>query len=434
MDRTHLGLRTEQAFVGADGLFEQYGLRVGRPARITVGMGDVGTGQGEYRFDHLHDIGLGALDRRPLRRGDDDAVVALEFHRSEVGRSLDQPRHGERHGDHAVGNAHQRVDQPELRPGIEHLVDLGHLVERNLEIGLAEAEFGFQVGGKKVVAFDELGLEPCRDAEDGVRLARDRIAQVAAVEIAQLQFERLHAVPQEACDGLVGIDASLVDVVARVPALQVGNVDAEEGVVLRRLFHRIPERGDGVDAAGTADEDLALVLRVEVDEVFAREHLLAQFESPRKAGLLVDRKERLDGPVLHRGVDHDGQRGGHADTAVGAQRRTFGPDPPAVDVRADRVVVEIELHVGVLLADHVHVGLEDNRRAILEARRGGFAHHHVADGILLILDVVLPGEIDQEFDDLALLLRGARNPCDGIELLPHDPGFKVYYFRHNLLI
>lgn len=30
MDRTHLGLRTEQAFVGADGLFEQYGLRVGR--------------------------------------------------------------------------------------------------------------------------------------------------------------------------------------------------------------------------------------------------------------------------------------------------------------------------------------------------------------------------------------------------------------------
>jgi hypothetical protein len=47
---------------------------------------------------------------------------------------------------------------------------------------------------------------------------------------------------------------------------------------------------------------------------------------------------------------------------------------------------------------------------------------------------VLPGEIDQEFDDLALLLRGARNLCDGIELLPHDPGFKVYYFRHNLLI
>ena len=45
MDRTHLGLRTEQAFVGADGLFEQYGLRVGRPARITVGMGDVGTGK-----------------------------------------------------------------------------------------------------------------------------------------------------------------------------------------------------------------------------------------------------------------------------------------------------------------------------------------------------------------------------------------------------
>lgn len=101
------------------------------------------------------------------------------------------------------------------------------------------------------------------------------------------------------------------------------------------------------------------------------------------------------------------------------------PDPPAVDARADRVPVEIELHVGVLLADHVHMRLENNRRTVLEARRGGLAHHHVADGVLLVFEIVLPGEIDQKFDDPALLLRGARNPCDGVELLPDDAGFQI---------
>ena len=208
-------------------------------------------------------------------------------------------------------------------------------------------------------------------------------------------------------------------------ALQVRDIDPEESVVFRSLLHRIAERGDRVDAAGAADEDLALVLRIEVDEVFARKHIFAQLEGSGQARLLVDRKERFDGAVLHGGVDQDSQRGGHADTAVGAERRAFGPDPPAVDARADRVPVEIELHVGVLLADHVHMRLEDNRRTVLEARRGGLAHHHVADGVLLVFEIVLPGEIDQKFDDPALLLRGARNPCDGVELLPDDAGFQI---------
>ena len=113
--------------------------------------------------------------------------------------------------------------------------------------------------------------------------------------------------------------------------------------------------------------------------------------------------------MLHRLVEHHGQRGGHADTAVGAQRRTFGPDPLAVDTRADGIVVEVELHIGVLFADHVHVRLEDHGCALLHARRGGLAHHDVADGVLFIFDMVLFGEIDQKINDFALLLRRTRH-------------------------
>lgn len=51
-------------------------------SRIAVGVSDIGPGQRKHRFDHLHYIGLGALDGRPLGRGDDDAVVPHEFDRS----------------------------------------------------------------------------------------------------------------------------------------------------------------------------------------------------------------------------------------------------------------------------------------------------------------------------------------------------------------
>ena len=418
MDGADLGFGAEQPSVGIDGDLQQLRLRVGHPARIAVGMGHIGARQREDRLDHLHHVGLGALDRRPLRRGDNDAVALRELHRSEVRRGLDQPRNGERHGHDPVGNAHQRVDQRRLRPAVEHLVDVGHLVERDFEIGFAEAEFGFEVRGEKVVTLDELLLEAGRNAEDGVSLAGNGIAEVAAVEIAQFEFERLHAVPQQARHGLVRVDAALVDVVARVSALKVRHVDTEERVVLRRRLHRVVERGDGVDAARTADEDFALVLRIEVDEVFAREHPLAQLERTREARLLVDGEQRFDGTVLHRLVEHHGQRGGHADTAVGAQRRTFGPDPLAVDTRADGIVVEVELHIGVLFADHVHVRLEDHGCALLHARRGGLAHHDVADGVLFIFDMVLFGEIDQKINDFALLLRRTRHTRDGVELFP----------------
>lgn len=285
-------------------------------------------------------------------------------------------------------------------------------------------ELGAEFGGKLPEPAAECSLAGGGDAEEDLGFARDGIAQVAAVEAAQAQGEALPTLPEQAGGRLVRIDSSLVDVVARVSALQVGDADAEEAVVGRGRNGRIAERGQRVDAAGAADEQLALVLGVEVDQVGAREHSLAQSESTREAGLLIDREERLEGSVLDRRVEQRGQRGGHADAAVGAERRALGLDPLPVDAGTDGVVLEVELHVGVLLADHVHVRLEDDRRTVLEARGGGFAHDDVARRILAVFDAVALGERHQEVDDPALLLRGARNLRDGIELFPDDARFE----------
>ena len=207
-------------------------------------------------------------------------------------------------------------------------------------------------------------------------------------------------------------------------ALQSRDPDAEIGVVGRCRPGRVTERGEGVDAAGTADEQLALVLRIEVQKVFAREHPLPQSEGSGEPRLLIDGEECLQRPVLRRGVEQHGQCGGHADAAVGAERRSFGLHPPAVDARANGVAFEVEHDVRTLLADHVHVRLQDHARTVLVTRGGGLAHHDVTRGVLTVFDAVLLGERDEKFDDPALFLRRARNPRDGIELLPDDAGFQ----------
>ena len=49
-------------------------------------------------------------------------------------------------------------------------------------------------------------------------------------------------------------------------ALKVRHVDTEERVVLRRRLHRVVERGDGVDAARTADEQFSLIFGIEIQQ------------------------------------------------------------------------------------------------------------------------------------------------------------------------
>ena len=86
-------------------------------------------------------------------------------------------------------------------------------------------------------------------------------------------------------------------------------------------------------------------------------------------------------------------------------------------------------HVVVLLGHHVHVGLEDDGGSVLVAGRGTLAHGHVANLVGAGLQVVLGGEVEQEFADLFLVGRGARHLGDGVEALPDKRRLKVFYFH-----
>ena len=73
-----------------------------------------------------------------------------------------------------------------------------------------------------------------------------------------------------------------------------------------------------------------------------------------------------------------GQLDGAADTVVGAQRGALGLQPLTVHIGLDGIVLEIDLHIDELVADHVHVALQDDAGLVLHARRGGLADDDVA--------------------------------------------------------
>ena len=117
---------------------------------------------------------------------------------------------------------------------------------------------------------------------------------------------------------------------------------------------------EGVDTAGTADEDLAVIFGVEVDEAFGLEHTVLEFHSAGEAGFLINGKEALDSRVREIFVGNGSEGHGDADAVVGAKGRSFGFEPFAVHPGLDRIGHEIMLHVSVLFAHHIHVRLKDD--------------------------------------------------------------------------
>ena len=103
----------------------------------------------------------------------------------------------------------------------------------------------------------------------------------------------------------------------------------------------IVQRSGNVDAAGRADDELAPVLGVEVQQDIALQFALGQVVGTIHARLLVGSDEGINGTVLQILGLHNGHDGGNAQTVVGAEGRALGLYPFAVNPRLDGVGLEI---------------------------------------------------------------------------------------------
>ncbi len=146
--------------------------------------------------------------------------------------------------------------------------------------------------------------------------------------------------------------------------------------------------------------------------------MLLQLDRPGQAGLLVHGGEDLEGAVHHPRVGDRGKAGGYADAVVGPEGRATCAYEVAFHEDVDRVLGEVELHVLVLLADHVHVALEHDGRGGLAARAGLHPDDDVAGGIHPVLASALLAPRDEPVPELVLVAGLARDARDLVEPLP----------------
>lgn len=90
-----------------------------------------------------------------------------------------------RHRQHAVRQTDERPDERLHRHGIEHPLDPPDLVQGHLQIGFGVLELLDDLDGERTAALAHVAGRLGGNAEDGERLARNGVAQVAAVETVQ---------------------------------------------------------------------------------------------------------------------------------------------------------------------------------------------------------------------------------------------------------
>ena len=160
-------------------------------------------------------------------------------------------------------------------------------------------------------------------------------------------------------------------------AYRPGNRELEPVVAFLAVLRIVFEGNLGIEASGTADAELPFLLGIEVDEGLAGEEALLKGLGAVHAGLLGYGEQAL---YLSHGeiALEQGERRRDADAVIGAQRGVLGDHPAVLDHIPDRVLGEIVLDAGILLADHVLVALEHDGRNVFLAGSGLLGDKDVA--------------------------------------------------------
>ena len=223
-----------------------------------------------------------------------------------------------------------------------------------------------------------------RNSDDGCCFTRNCITHVTALYARQASLEVRYCILEEAEEQLNRIRTLQVNIATRVTALAALDLNAQSDIAFFGLHRLIGESRLAVDTSGATYIEFAFGLRVQIQQVFTFEPTAFEIIRSIHAGFFIDREERLQRRMNRILISQDSHGGSHTDTVVCAQRCTIGRYPFAIilDIRLDRIFLEIERFIRVLLGHHIHVALEDHTGTILHTRRSRFTNEHVADLIL----------------------------------------------------
>ena len=152
---------------------------------------------------------------------------------------------------------------------------------------------------------------------------------------------------------------------------------------------------DYLDAARAAGRDDALILRIQIDHPPALQVGQIYSVRPEKTDLLVDGKDAFKRRAAERIIGQKGQHDGDRDPVVAAQRGPVGMQPVTVLQDRDGFLFHVDRVGSFLLADHVNMSLQGDRRQVFTARAPRTADDQIAHLIPAVRQPVVQGKLLQ---------------------------------------
>ena len=259
-----------------------------------------------------------------------------------------------------------------------------------------------------------------RNGNHSLGVTRNCVVQISAAYGTQPQVIFVKGATKEPCQNLVGIGITLVNIIARVSAMQFVNPYSKEEIPRRNRLGLIIKLNAGIDSAGTTYEYLALILRVQIDEHLAVHHAGLKVLGTGQAGLLGYRKEALHRTVFNLRAVQDCQSHCYTHAVIGTKRSAAGLEPTVLYVCLNRLGHEIVVQSGILLTNHILMRLQYYRLAALISGAGRLAYQHVTHIILLCCKPARCGKLKQVLSHFLLTARRTRNPAYLQEKVHHS--------------
>ena len=325
---------------------------------------------------HLLGHGVELGHYRAALAGDDGEGIVFDVGGGQVGGGLHQAGDVRGHLFHAVRAGQEGGDQVGGVPFCNGFLRVFHGLAQGFYAGVRDGEFFLQYLGEGLDVFLHFLELVGRDGNHGLCVAADGIGLVAAFQGDELVVV-LHFRVEEADQLPQGVGAFLVDVVSAVAALGARDADLEG---FPAFFDGLPleaEGGGGVHASGAAYEHLPFVFRIQVDERLSFKEALLEAEGPVHARLFGNGEQAFQ-PAHGLLAFQQGQAGGDANPVIGPQRGFLGYHPAILYHEGNGLGMEVEVKIGVFLADHVLMGLQHQRGHVFFSGRCRLGDEHVA--------------------------------------------------------
>ena len=417
MNGPHHRSGPEQPPVGLLADLQQSRIHIRLPARVFRLVGDLGTREPEGSLDLQSGCPALCIHRAPLAGPHCYHALFRHFHGSQIRGRLHQARYVPAHGQDTV-RCSEKGRHHSPRHARLHCLHTGrHLLQAHLraDIGVCKGILGLQVrpesphGGLQRLHL-RVSYRCHRHSLPGYG-----IALVPAFDRAQMQF-RMRI--QEAGEKLHRIRPALVYIIPAMPSDSARNLDPGQLRTLRHGNSRIAENGSRIHTAGTADEELAFIFRIQIDQDFPGDETGFQSLGTVQPRLFGHSEKTLYPAGLQVGCQYS-QLSRHTYTAVGAEGSVPGYHPAVFDHIFYRVSGEIVLYSRIFLADHVGMALEHGYGQIFTAWRSRPDDDHISRFIGTGFERMLFGEALQICYYLLFMTRLPGNARDFPEVVQY---------------